>query len=360
MDSARWQTLQALFAQALQRPAAGREAFVADACGGDAELAGDLHQLLAADAQGAAGDAPLRDLLGQAAAGLLAQDRAALIGRRLGAWRIVAHIADGGMGAVYRAERADGRYAQGAALKLINPALVGPGAAARLAQERQILARLQHPNIARLLDGGETDTGDRGLPWLAMEFVDGQAIDAWCAARALDTAARLRLVMQVCAAVDHAHRHLVVHRDLKPSNVLVDADGVPHLLDFGIARLLEQDMALTRSGERVLTPSHASPEQVAGAPVTTATDVYALGVLLYELLLGRRPFDEHAGNPAALARAIVEQDAPRPSAVAAAAGQARLARELAGDLDNIVAMALRKEPGRRYESAQALADSCGR
>ncbi|MBX3601333.1 MAG: serine/threonine protein kinase [Rubrivivax sp.] len=372
MDPARWQQLQALFAQALARPAAEREAFVAAACAGDAALADELRALLAADATAAPQDAALHEAIGRAAAQALAQGREALVGRSFGAWRVVAHIADGGMGAVYRAERADGRYDQPAALKLINPALVGPGAAARLAQERQILARLAHPNIARLLDGGETADG---LPWLVMEFVDGEPIDAWCRRRGLDTPARLRLFMQVCAAVDYAHRNLVVHRDLKPGNILVDAEGVPRLLDFGIARLIEHDSSLTRSGERLLTPGHASPEQVTGGPVTTASDIYALGVLLYDLLVGQRPFEHSAGTPAALARAIVETDPPRPSDAVtgdSARRQAllqrrgdrltpeRLARELAGDLDNIVLMALRKEPERRYASAQALAEDIAR
>jgi eukaryotic-like serine/threonine-protein kinase len=388
----RWERLQELFAQALALPAAERDSFVQRACAGDTALADELRGLLASDA---AGDAPVQAAIGAAATRWVDDGRHTLIGQQLGAWRITAHIADGGMGAVFRAERADGQYQQPAALKLLNPSRVSAAAQERLAQERQILARLSHPHIARLLDGGRTP---EGLPFLVMEFVDGQPIDTWCHTRALDTSARLRLFMQVCAAVDYAHRNLVVHRDLKPSNILVTAEGGPMLLDFGIAKLLQPETTapgepgsaggLTLSGEQLLTPSHASPEQITGAAITTATDVYALGVLLYDLLAGQRPHEAAHSHPAQLARAIVETDPPRPSAAVAqsmtgntgsnltqgtsnrrlaqlqqrGAGLTpeRLARELQGDLDNIVLMALRKEPERRYASAAALAEDIGR
>jgi len=374
MDDARWQRLQQLFAMALARPQAERKTFVAEACGDDAELAAELSALIRHDDDTASGADAVGRALQQAAGRWLEGHRDARIGTRLGPWRITAHIADGGMGAVYRAERDDGQYRQVAAVKLLNPALVSPQAAARLEAERQILARLSHPLIARLLDGGRADDG---TPYLVMEHVDGRPIDAWCDEEALDTAARLRLMVQVCRAVDFAHRNLVVHRDLKPGNILVDADGTPRLLDFGIAKLVDAE-GLTRSGEQVLTPSHASPEQLAGGTVTTATDIYALGVLLYELLAGRHPHADPGGSgssAAALARSIVESEPPRPSAAAAAGSSRRLdaarrrgdaltaerlARELAGDLDNIVLMALRKDPARRYTSAQALADDLER
>jgi serine/threonine-protein kinase len=275
------------------------------------------------------------------------------------------------MGAVYRAERADGQYEQQVAIKVLNPALVSPDSRGRFQTERQILARLAHPLIARLLDGGSTE---EGAPYLVMEFVDGEPIDAWCERHALDTAARLRLFVQVCRAVDFAHRNLVVHRDLKPGNILVDAQGVPRLLDFGIARLVDAEGA-TRTGDTLLTPTHASPEQITGGAITTATDIYALGVLLYDLLTGRLPHAPTTGSPVALARAIVETEPPRPSSAVTLGSSRRLqqaqrrgerltperlARELQGDLDNIVLMALRKEPQRRYATAQELADDVER
>ena len=264
MDDTRWTRLQQLFAQALQLPAIEREAFVARACADDAALAAELRGLLASDE--AAAD-PVPAVLGQAADDWLHSQRRGLVGRRLGAWQLDAHIADGGMGSVFRAHRADGQYEQQAAIKLLNPALVSDEARLRLAAERQILARLSHPLIARLLDGGQTDDG---APYLVMEYVDGLPIDAWCDRQGLDTAARLRLFVRVCEAVDVAHRSLVVHRDLKPGNILVAADGTPRLLDFGIAKRMDS-AGPTQVGQAVLTPSHASPEQVTGGAITTAS-----------------------------------------------------------------------------------------
>lgn len=370
MDTERWQRLQDLFAQGCALPVSQRAAFVAEAGRGDDEMAIELQRLLAQ----AAAEGPEHDIAAAAlalgAAGWADSARHNLVGLRLGPWRVLAHHADGGMGAVYRGERADGRYEQAVAIKLLNPGLLSDEGRERLLQERQILARLAHPHIARLLDGGETDDG---VPYLVMEFVDGLPIDAWCRARRSSVAERLQLMIKVCHAVDHAHRNLVVHRDLKPSNILVDALGEPRLLDFGIARLTDRADAVTVGAAHPLTPTHASPEQVTGAPVTTATDVYALGVLLYDLLTGRLPHADSTGNPAALARAIVETEPPRPSrAVHSAAREEaaqrrgdrltpqRLARELEGDLDNILLMALRKQPERRYVSAAELADDLAR
>jgi serine/threonine protein kinase len=346
---------------------------VAEATADDPALGAELRRLLTQDAAAATGDAAVRDAIGRAAARLVSERQDRRLGERLGPWRIVAHLADGGMGAVYRGVRDDGRYVQQVAVKLLNPAFASADAKARLETERRILARLEHPAIARLLDGGSTDDG---VPYLVMEFVDGEPIDTWCDQQGLDTAARLRLFVQVCRAVDHAHRNLVVHRDLKPSNILVDTEGRPRLLDFGIAKLVDGAPGVTRTGEVVLTPSHASPEQITGGTVTTATDVYALGVLLYDLLTGRLPYGG-AGTPAAaLAREIVETEPPRPSAAVTDGGSSRrlaaarargerltpqrLAQELSGDLDNIVLMALRKEPDRRYPTAADLADDIER
>ncbi len=373
MEEAHWARLQQLFREALALAGPARVAFVAEATADDPALGAELRRLLTQDAAAATGDAAVRDAIGHAAARLVSERQDRRLGERLGPWRIVAHLADGGMGAVYRGVRDDGRYVQQVAVKLLNPAFASADAKARLETERRILARLEHPAIARLLDGGSTDDG---VPYLVMEFVDGEPIDTWCDQQGLDTEARLRLFVQVCRAVDHAHRNLVVHRDLKPSNILVDTDGRPRLLDFGIAKLVDGAPGVTRTGEVVLTPSHASPEQITGGTVTTATDVYALGVLLYDLLTGRPPYGG-AGTPAAaLAREIVEAPPPRPSAAVTDGGSSRrlaaarargerltpqrLAQELSGDLDNIVLMALRKEPDRRYPTAADLADDIER
>lgn len=334
-----------MFAQALALPATERDSFVVQACGDDHALRDEVRRLLAADQTPGA---QITDAVGLAARHAVRLRGQARAGERLGPWRIVSHLADGGMGAVYRGERADGLYQQQVAVKLINPAFVSPHAVERMEAERRILALLAHPNIARLLDSGYTADG---APYLVMEYVDGVAIDAYCSEQGLRQKQRLRLFQQVCAAVHHAHRHLVIHRDLKPSNILVDRDGVPKLLDFGIAKLLEQTAGLTRAGERMLTPSHASPEQIRGEPVSAATDVYALGVLLYRLLSGHSPHEVHGDDPGRLARAVLEQTPPLPSTVAASGGA-----ELRGDLDAIVMTALRKEPQRRYASAAALAD----
>ncbi len=364
-----WQRLQQLFEAALELPEAARGEFLDRECGANTALRKAVERLLQQDT---IDDQSLHKGVGVAAAEVVGSRPTERIGERLGAWRITGHIADGGMGAVYMAERADGEYEQRAAIKLLNPAFVSANAKARLEAERQILAGLSHPNIARLLDGGRNDDG---VPYLVLEYVDGESIDTWCDRHALDTRARLKLMAKVCHAVDYAHRNLVVHRDLKPSNILVDEQGEPRLLDFGIAKMVEGGAGLTSSGHRVLTPSHASPEQITGGAVTTATDVYALGVLLYDLLTGRAPYENEPSSAVALAREIVEGDPTPPSsavtgtssrriAAAQARGDrltpARLARELSGDLDNIVLMALRKEPQRRYASAQALAEDIER
>ncbi|MEO0560361.1 MAG: serine/threonine-protein kinase, partial [Bacteroidota bacterium] len=275
-------------------------------------------------------------------------DRDPVVGSRIGPWAVGERIGKGGMGAVYRAERADGAYERTVALKLLRPGPDAIGLAERLRAERQILAGLEHPNIARLYDGGLTPDG---LPYLALEYVDGLPLTTYATTHQLDVRARIELTLQVCDAVSHAHRHLVVHRDLKPSNVLVTPEGSARLLDFGIATLLDTDDLKTRTGVRALTPAYAAPEQVLGASVTTATDVYALGVLLYELLAGKRPYDLSEATASEVERMVCEQIPPRPSAVAAP----DRARTLTGDLDTIVLKALAKEPERRYDGAAELA-----
>ncbi len=300
-------------------------------------------------------------------------------GRTIGAYTLVSQIGQGGMGGVWLAERSDGRYRGLAAVKLLNPGLVGRSAEERFRREAGFLARLAHPNIARLLDAGVTECGQ---PYLVLEYVDGARIDVFCDARNLGVAGRLGLFLDVLAAVAHAHANLIVHRDIKPSNVLVDADGRVKLLDFGIAKLLEPDggaaetTELTREGGRALTPEFAAPEQLTGAPITTATDVYALGVVLYVLLSGRHPSEPAQHSTADLIQAIVSREprrlsdsvtSARTAAVTAADTAARraatpdsLRRLLKGDLDTIVAKALKKNPQERYESVSALADDVRR
>jgi eukaryotic-like serine/threonine-protein kinase len=281
------------------------------------------------------------------------------------------------MGEVYLAERADAQFEQQAAIKVVHGGTLGGGMHSRLKLERQILAQLDHPNIAHLLDGGSLPDG---RAYIVMEFVDGITIDIFCDSNHLDVAARLKLFQTVCAAVHYAHQNLIVHRDLKPSNILVTAAGVPKLLDFGIAKLLDErqarqhTLAVTQADIRIMTPDHASPEQVRGQPITTSSDVYVLGVLLYKLLAGTGPFVISSVRLSEIERAICERD-PRPPSQAVATDDSeesrgiaqsrsttpkRLARTLAGDLDNIVLMAMRKEPERRYASAQQMASDIQR
>jgi tetratricopeptide (TPR) repeat protein/tRNA A-37 threonylcarbamoyl transferase component Bud32 len=293
------------------------------------------------------------------------------LGKIIGRYRVIDSLGTGGMGQVFLAERADDEFRQRVAIKLVRSGLVSKQVRTRLRIERQILAQFNHPNIARLLDGGTTE---EGIPYIVMEYIDGTPIDVYCDEHRLSIRERLALFRTVCAAVHYAHQNLVVHRDLKPSNILVTRDGVPKLLDFGIAKLLDSHqikdtLAVTHFDSRLLTPDHASPEQVRGDLVTTASDTYVLGVLLYELLTGRKPFRLKGTGLGEIARAICEQ-APLPlSHGLNSAGRlpdvfleeicearqttpARLRKELSGDLQNIVSMALRKEPERRYSSVE--------
>lgn len=297
-----------------------------------------------------------------------------LEGQRLGHYRIVRKLGSGGMGDVYLADRADEEYQQRVALKIVRGGLFSPQIQSRLRMERQILATLQHPNIARLLDGGRAPDG---TPYLVMEYIDGEPIDIYCDRHKLSVEARLQLIRTICGAVHYAHQNLIVHRDLKPNNILITPDGVPKLLDFGIAKLLDSrhsahTLAVTHFEYRVMTPAHASPEQVRGDVITTASDIYVLGVLLYELLCGKRPFHLVGTSLTDMERIICEQEAPTPSvtvsrldaespelmadvAARRSTTSPRLQKQLRGDLDNIVGMAMRKDPERRYASAEQLA-----
>jgi serine/threonine protein kinase/Tfp pilus assembly protein PilF len=300
-----------------------------------------------------------------------------MMGDRIGPYRVLRTLGAGGMGEVYLAERADAQFEQQVAIKVVHGGALAVGMHSRLKLERQILAQLDHPNIAHLLDGGALPDGSA---YIVMEYVDGIAIDAFCDSNCLDITARLKLFQTVCGAVHYAHQNLIVHRDLKPSNILVTAAGVPKLLDFGIAKLLDDrqaarhTLAVTQADIRIMTPDHASPEQVRGQAITTSSDVYVLGVLLYKLLCGSGPFFISSARLSEIERAICERDPPPPSALVSAndspesraivdarnSTASLLRRTLKGDLDNIVLMAMRKEPDRRYASAQQMASDIQR
>jgi tetratricopeptide (TPR) repeat protein len=353
--SARWEELQRVFDQAVERTPELRPAFVAEACGDDLELKRNVEALLRAhEAAGRFLETP--------AGGGMQTERTDLVGRRVGPYTIVAEIGRGGMGTVYRARRDDDVYFKEVALKLLTGGARSTHFVERFRQERRILARLEHPSIARLIDGGTTEDG---CPYFAMEYVEGEPLDVHCVRGGLGLRSRLDLFRAVCGAVAYAHRNLVVHRDLKPTNILVTGDGTPKLLDFGIAKVLASDEPgapeLTLTGMALMTPEYASPEQVAGGPVTTATDVYALGVLLYQLLAERRPYELGTRSPEEIARVVCHEEPRAPStAVGAGADEARLRRALAGDLDTIVLKALRKEPERRYRSVDELSEDLKR
>jgi eukaryotic-like serine/threonine-protein kinase len=344
--------LARIFAEALERAPGERSAFLELACRGLPELRADAEALLAAHEQAGT-------FLGQ----LDAERGAALLegdgeeaGRRIGPYRVVRELGRGGMGVVYLAERVEGGFEQRAAIKVLKRGMDSDAILRRFIRERQILAGLEHANVARLLEGGVTEAGQ---PYFAMEYVEGRPLTTYSDEHQLGVEPRLRLLEDACRAVQHAHGRLVVHRDLKPSNILVTDDGRLKLLDFGIAKLLStDDESLTQAESRVLTPAYAAPEQVRGEPVTTATDVYALGVVLYELLTGRLPPPSHHADRTEAARSFSEVD-PRPPSQAVAA-EPRLARRLRGDLDSVARKALSKEPSHRYVSAEALAEDIRR
>jgi serine/threonine-protein kinase len=368
-QTARWREIDRIFAAALEKPPEERRAFLDEACAGDPELRQEVEHLLQADESDATFlERPAGELLGFSSR----EGEPVPAGGSLGPYRLLRRIGAGGMGTVYLARREDEHYQQDVAVKILRSGLEGTEALHRFLAERQILARLEHPNIARLYDGGRTPDG---RPYLVMEKIEGLPVDEYCDRHQLTVDQRLELFRKICAAVQHAHQNLLVHRDLKPANILVTAEGEPKLLDFGIAKRLEPepaDLDSTRTGLRMMTPSYASPEQVKGEAVTTASDVYSLGVLLYELLAGRGPYRIRQRLPHRLPHniehAICEEEPERPSAALFRSGdpsaeeiaRARktrpraLARRLQGDLDNILLMALRKEPGRRYGSAAQL------
>ena len=371
----RWLRISALLDDALDRPSAERAAFVASACHGDPELEEEALALLrAAEETPPFLDGAAADLVPQSALESLVQpsDEIDESGAEIGPYRLTRLLGRGGMGAVYEAERIDGQFEQHVALKLL-PAHGGDSVRKRLVLERQVLARLTHPCIARLLDGGVTDDG---RPYFVMDLVDGEPIDVYCREKGVGLDDRIRLLIAVCEAVHAAHRNLVVHRDLKPSNILVegsvDARGAQvKLLDFGIAKVLDDAAegkapTLTRTGERWMTPSYAAPEQIRGEATTTATDVYQIGVLLYELLTGEPPFAEPDSGPFDRQRAICDEAPVPPSRTTGRRTATKIdatgisSGRLRGDLDAIVLKALRKEPEVRYASAEAMAEDLQR
>ena len=348
--AARWERVSPVLEGALACVPHERAAHLNTACAGDAELRSDVERLLAV----AAADLWLDQSAAARFGALLPSvaDHDDDTGRQIGVFRLLNEVGRGGMGVVYRAERADKQYEQQVALKLIKRGMDTDFVIRRFQAERQILASLTHPNIARLLDGGTTSDG---RPYFAMEYIEGQPIDRYAREHNLDTAQRLRLFLPVCDALSYAHQQLVVHRDLKPLNILVTQGGVPKLLDFGIGRILADDAAgATATGVRALTPEYASPEQIEGRRAATASDVYSLGVVLYELLTGALPYTFHSRAPEDVAAAIRTTEPPRPSTrVSRLSGREQ--RGLRGDVDTIVLMALRKEPERRYASVEQFA-----
>ena len=351
----RWSQIRALFEALIERPAAERESLIVGS-GLDATAQDELRSLLQHHDQHATG------FLGVPAQPLAAPDddlpsQAATAGQRLGAWEIVRRVGQGGMGEVFEARRADGSFEGRAAVKLLKRGMDSAAVLQRFAQERQALARLNHPHIARLLDAGASADG---LPYFVMEFVQGRPIHLATTGQPLEH--RLRLFLQLADAVSYAHRNLLVHRDLKPSNVLVDGEGQVKLLDFGIAKALDplegDGGDTTVGGQRPFTPNYASPEQVRGEPVSTSTDIYSLGVLLYQMLTGARPTGRQATTPQDAMRAVLEEEPTRPSRLSEAETQdphwLATRKRLEGDLDHILLMALEKTSARRYATVDAL------
>lgn len=384
MTPERWQRINEMFHSALLLDGGERSAFLVTQSAGDDALCAKVAALLASHEQS---EGFIQGSVFNDAAQLLVEDEAeAMIGQHIGLYVITREIGRGGMGSVYLATRVDDQFEQQVAIKVVRRGMDTDLVLARFRNERQILAGFDHPNIARLFDGGSTETG---LPYFIMEYVEGRSINEYCDSHRLSTATRLELFRTVCAAVHYAHQNLVVHRDIKPSNILVTADGVPKLLDFGIAKLLEPEAthrdATTAIVHRLMTPEYASPEQVRGERVTTASDVYSLGVLLYELLSGHSPYYFKTLLAQDIAQIISDSDPERPSVIINRVGEIttggrpraktltpesvsetregrpeKLRRKLAGDLDNIVLMAMRKEPSRRYSSVGQFSEDIRR
>jgi len=387
MTPERWARLQDIFHRASELDPDRQADFVKVSCDGDEELCEEALSLIRSGSETGHTNDFIQDAIGETAKDAVSSASGQVRGKRIGAYEVIDTLGHGGMGVVYLAERADKQFQQRVAIKLVRGGLLDPDIAIRLRSERQILASLEHPNIARLLDGGATEDG---IPYLVIEYIKGRPINEYCDDERLGIEERLELFRTVCSAVHHAHRNLIVHRDLKPSNILVTPEGVPKLLDFGIAKILDASrtphtVAVTQADLRLMTPEHASPEQVRGEAITTATDTYALGVLLYELLTGYRPFRVSGARMRQMEQIICETD-PTPPSVMAHKGTSidekedkrqfrvrpditsrlrnstpeKLRGKFVGDLDNIVLMALRKEPERRYASVEQFSEDIKR
>lgn len=352
MTTERWRQVEKVFEAVSECSASERESRLAEECGGDNQLRKEVESLLICDQD----DDQFAEQAVQGTAEILARETSvSVVGKRFGPYRITGLIGHGGMGSVYEAVRDDDQYDQKVAIKLIKLGMESSVDIRRFRRERQILARLDHPNIARLVDGGSTPEGS---PYLVMEYVEGRPITEYCRDRSLSIDQKLKLILQVAGAVQYAHQKLIVHRDLKPGNILVTNEGIPKLLDFGVAQLVQPEESTgatprTYTTAWLLTPDYASPEQIRGEPVTAASDVYSLGGVLYELLTGKRAHRINGRSAAEIERAVCQAEVETPSAAAGL-------RELRGDLDNILRMALRKEPERRYSSVERLAEDLRR
>jgi non-specific serine/threonine protein kinase/serine/threonine-protein kinase len=375
MNPERWQHVKQVLNGALALKNVEQPAYLDQACSGDPDLRKEVETLLQHHQRAESGFLGRTALVLQMP-GAAADRPVARVGRRVGVYQLLEEIGQGGMGEVYRAARIDGQYEKQVAVKLVRGGFDTASVLERFRHERQILASLDHPNIARLLDGGTTEDG---IPYLVMELIEGTPIDRHCDERGLSVSKRLELFRPVCAAIQYAHRHLVIHRDIKPSNILVTDDGIPKLLDFGIAKILDPSSTSEATLLNPLTPEYASPEQVRAEPITTASDVYSLAVVLYQLLTGHSPYQGQPGAGRDLARAICEKEPDRPSTAVLRdveesrngvfsritpeeisrrrdGSPAKLHRRLVGDLDNLILKALRKEPERRYSSVEQFAE----
>jgi len=385
MTPERLQEVERLYHSALSRERDQRIAFLRKECGADEALLREVELLLSyAEGSGDFLESPVFSGMGTLIADTFSESQKvhdpgpSLIGQRVAEYKVVAKIGSGGMGDVYRAVRADNEYQQLVAIKLVSIRGESGEIVSRLRAERQILAALDHPNIARLLDGGTTDDG---IPFFVMELIEGEPIDQYCASRDLSVEEKLDLFLQICGAVEYAHQHLIIHRDIKPGNILVSREGVPKLLDFGVAKILTPETAdpaldPTVTVARALTPAYASPEQIRGEPITTASDVFSLGVVLYELLTGLHPYRKAGMAFHDVARAVCEWEPDKPSMAVRTQRQPtvgradastrqglkcrKLSQRLSGDLDTIVLAALRKEPTRRYSSVDRFANDLRR